>query len=139
MDKRVVFYTNEGFFDRETDKYIVARITEDERGYDRWSLHDTIEEAVDHAAKLNGDLGIATEDVLTVVASSMRLTHSDARYEYSVTFSIDGIYERDHHAAAKHVADMLGEDYAQRAVYSVVKAGDPEHFAVEVDLGAEQY
>ena len=134
--KRVVFYTNEGFFDVSTNQYVVARITENERGYDVYTKHATIEEARLAAETANQTHGLAVEDVLTVVASSMRITHSDARYEFNVTFTIDAVYAPDHETAAHQVADMLGDDYAQRAVYSVTQIGDP--WAVNVDLSGEE-
>jgi hypothetical protein len=71
--KRVVWYTNESFFDRETDMYVVAQVTEDEAGYDVYARYATVEAALEKAADLNALHGMSADVVLTVVASSMRL------------------------------------------------------------------
>lgn len=71
--KRVVYYTNEGFFDPVRKEYIVARVTEDEAGYDPYAAMPTIEGAKTLVAEMNGELGFDDETVLTVVSSSMRL------------------------------------------------------------------
>lgn len=72
-DKRVVFYTNESFFDRETGMYVVARVTEDEAGYEGVRRFTTVAEAQAFADQLNAEKGIDTDTILTVVVSSMRL------------------------------------------------------------------
>jgi hypothetical protein len=70
---RVVFYTNEGFFDPQEGLYALAQITQDEAGYAVYAWYDDLERAQDKAADLNALFGNSTDDVLTVVASSMRL------------------------------------------------------------------
>jgi hypothetical protein len=70
---RVVFYTNESFFDPEAGMYMVAMITQDEAGYNVYARYDDLERAQDKAADLNALFGNSSDDVLTVVASSMRL------------------------------------------------------------------
>ena len=72
-EKRVVWYTNESFFDPESGMYVVAQVTEDEAGYDVYARYATLEAALEKAADLNALHGMSADVVLTVVASSMRL------------------------------------------------------------------
>jgi hypothetical protein len=69
----VVFYTNEGFYEAESSSYLVARIIENEAGYDIWERYPTIEEARARCAVLNEKVGADQDNVLSVVASSMRM------------------------------------------------------------------
>lgn len=70
---RVVYYTNESFFEPDTRMYVVAQITENEAGYGVWSRHETLEAAQAVVGANNGLLEVSDDDVLTVVMSSMRM------------------------------------------------------------------
>lgn len=76
----VVYYTNEGFFDAETNTYVVAIIDGNEPGY--W-VHaagwPTIEAAKAEAARMNAARGITEDQVLTAVASSMARSNRGPR------------------------------------------------------------
>lgn len=73
MDNRFCFYANESFFDRDSQSYFVAKVTQDEAGYEvtSWSFREP-RQAQDKADKLNDNLGWTRDDVLDIVASSMR-------------------------------------------------------------------
>lgn len=70
--KRVAYYSNEGFYDRATATYQVARITENEAGYvalrPGFSL---LEEAQDRADELNAEINLSKSEVFEIVASSL--------------------------------------------------------------------
>lgn len=73
MTARQCFYTNESFFDRASQGYLVAVITEDEPGYRSMAVAKrTLAEAQTDADKLNAKFGISEQDVSDIVASSMR-------------------------------------------------------------------
>jgi hypothetical protein len=72
MTNRIVYYTNEGFYDAASDQCIVAQIVENEAGYGPWSYEPTLEQAKAVAAANNAALGVSDDDVLEVVVSSMR-------------------------------------------------------------------
>jgi hypothetical protein len=130
----VVWYTNEGFYEPATKQYVVARVTEDERGYDAWSRHDTIEEARQAADGANRTHGVVGDDILRVVASSMRLTHADRKEQYLVTYTTT-VWASSPQDAAREVANDLGEDYAQRASYIVNRVDAEDWESQIVDLG----
>jgi hypothetical protein len=133
----VVWYTNESFFERESGKYVVARIAEDSPGYEVWDRFATLADAQAAAATANQTHGLSEADVLAVVVSSMRAGRVEEPNEYIVTFEIDEITATSHEEAARKVADMLGGDYAQRATYTVRKNGDPDFRAQHIDLSGE--
>lgn len=72
--KRVAYYTNESFYNSDQRGFVVAKVTENEAGYEEtFGLHKTVEAAEYTANKLNQQNGLLREDVLDIVASSMRL------------------------------------------------------------------
>lgn len=71
-ERRVVFYTNESFYEADSGSYVVAKITEDEAGYEVWARVHTLEAAKLTAAAQNEAIGVDDDVLLTVVASSMR-------------------------------------------------------------------
>jgi hypothetical protein len=74
-DPRVVFYTNEGFFEPETSSYLVAKVTENQAGFDIWRRYPTLDLAQAEAVRMNLRFEVDPDAVLTVVASSMRLSN----------------------------------------------------------------
>ena len=71
--KRVVFYTNDSFAEdtKHGTIYNVARVTEDEPGYEVAGGYSTQEAATENARRMNVIKGNSEQDVLDVVASSM--------------------------------------------------------------------
>jgi hypothetical protein len=72
MGNRKCYYTNEGFFKRESQTFTVAEITEDETGYTPHGQSTTLGGAQVMVDELNAQLGLTRDDVLDIVASSMR-------------------------------------------------------------------
>lgn len=72
--RRTCFYTNESFFDRASQGYKVAVVTENVAGYRSLTSPTcrTLAEAQAEADALNAKFGISRDDVLDIVASSMR-------------------------------------------------------------------
>ena len=70
---RVVFYTDESFAEDSVTGtvYNVARITEDQPGYEVAGGYSTLEAASENARRMNVIKGNSEQDVLDVVASSM--------------------------------------------------------------------
>lgn len=70
---RIAYYANESFYDRTQQGYFVAKITEDAPGYEQtFGLHRASIDAERVANKLNEANGLTRDDVLDIVASSMR-------------------------------------------------------------------
>jgi hypothetical protein len=76
----IAYYTNESFFRFHDASYEVAEVTRGEPGYTTVALFPTPEEARAHADLLNEQAGVAGNEVLTIVASSMAVTH---RWQYA--------------------------------------------------------
>ncbi|AGM12369.1 hypothetical protein PEGLEG_141 [Mycobacterium phage PegLeg] len=73
MSSRICYYANESFYDHAKGDYVVAVVTEDEAGYNTLStVYGSAERAKAAADALNQDLGLSRDDVLDIVASSMR-------------------------------------------------------------------
>jgi hypothetical protein len=73
MANRVCYYTNESFYDRPQQGYFVAKVTENEAGYVQTEgLHKTSADATLVAERYNAALNLSRDDVLEIVASSMR-------------------------------------------------------------------
>lgn len=74
MSNRIAYYTNESFYDREMGMYFIAKVTENEAGYERSSLglFAGVDAARIEADRLNDNMGHTRDDVLDIVASSMR-------------------------------------------------------------------
>ncbi|QNJ56932.1 hypothetical protein SEA_REINDEER_141 [Mycobacterium phage Reindeer] len=73
MDKRTCYYANESYFNRAQQGYEIAKVVEDEAGWTPvFGLHRTLGEAEETVDQLNADLGLSRDDVLDIVASSMR-------------------------------------------------------------------
>lgn len=70
---RVCYQTNESYFSRADQGYYIAKITEDEAGYEPFGLCRVLGEAVEKVQELNDELGLTHDDVADIVASSMRL------------------------------------------------------------------
>lgn len=73
MGNRVAFHANESYY--ADLGYFIAKITEDEAGYRRTSfgIYTDVADAKAFAADLNAKMGHTPDDVLDIVASSMRL------------------------------------------------------------------
>lgn len=76
----IAYYTNESFYRNSDSSYEVAEVTRDEPGYTVVALHPTPEAARAHADRLNEKAGLSGNEVLTIVASSMAVTH---RWQYA--------------------------------------------------------
>lgn len=69
---RYCFHADESFTDAATGKFIIAKITEGEPGYEVASANwDTVEAAQAAARMDNAKLGLTEQDVLDIRASSM--------------------------------------------------------------------
>jgi hypothetical protein len=75
----VAYYTNESFYRQADSTYEVAEVVRDEPGYTVVATHPTPQDARAHADRLNEQAGVAGNEVLTIVASSMAVTH---RWQY---------------------------------------------------------
>lgn len=70
---RECFYANESFYNRATSEYFIAIVRENDWGYYPTDLgYDTADEAKSKVDEMNAGLGLSREDVLDIVASSMR-------------------------------------------------------------------
>lgn len=74
MAARVCYHTNESYFDRDSQQYTVARITENERGFEPAYSYRELGEAMRVADQQNAALGLSADDVSQIVISSMRLS-----------------------------------------------------------------
>ncbi|WP_195165898.1 hypothetical protein [Mycobacteroides abscessus] len=74
MAARTCYYTNESFFERDSQQYVVALITENEAGYEPTDTYRELGEAIRIADKQNAELGLSADDVSQIVTSSMRLS-----------------------------------------------------------------
>ncbi|SHW95349.1 Uncharacterised protein [Mycobacteroides abscessus subsp. abscessus] len=70
---RVCYHTDESYFDRATQQYTVARITENVPGYEPWTSARTLGEAVGIANRLNTELMLLDSEVNDIYVSSIRL------------------------------------------------------------------
>lgn len=134
MSTDVVFYTNESFLDVASRQYQVARIERDVAGYDVVALWHTAEQARAHVDKLNAQLGVNPDDVLTVVASSM--AKSNALREQKVD-TFDVVMPMRFTMLTSKIADLKARaievdgtdprsDYSIAEAFIVVLHNDPE-------------
>ena len=101
MDNRICYYANKSFFDRDSQSYFVAKITENKAGYTQtsWAYSEPTK-AQEEADRLNANLGWTRDDVLDIVASSMRASPMSKRPLIDVTISVfrdeatgEGVYD----------------------------------------------
>ncbi|MBB5167090.1 hypothetical protein [Mycobacterium sp. AZCC_0083] len=71
MGNRKCYYTNEGFFDRDSQAYIIAEVIENEAGYTPYGVSTQLGAAHVMVDELNDQLGLSRDEVLDIVASSM--------------------------------------------------------------------
>jgi hypothetical protein len=70
---RIAYYTNESYYDASKGGYVVAEVTENEAGYRTLSGgFSDVMAAKARADELNANVGISWDDVLDIVASSIR-------------------------------------------------------------------
>lgn len=71
---RVCYHTNESYFSRADQGYFIAKITEDEAGYEQLpGHHRQLSDAIGIADAFNKEQGVTRDDVADILASSMRL------------------------------------------------------------------
>jgi hypothetical protein len=68
---RICFYADESYQDRETGKFHVIRIEEDQPGYWIETSTPSLDQAKSIAARENTELRLTDEDVLNIRISSM--------------------------------------------------------------------
>lgn len=70
MSDRYCYHTSMDYFDHNSSEYRVVRITEHQHGYEQVDDARTLGEAWETANKLNTGLGLSSDDVAAIVASS---------------------------------------------------------------------
>ena len=68
---RYCLYTNDSFYDRTTDEYVLALIKENDAGYTIYSKHVDLGLLQQVADSYNTQRGHNRDDVMHIVASSM--------------------------------------------------------------------
>jgi hypothetical protein len=73
MATRVCYWAKESLYDRSQQGYFVAKVTENEAGYEQTSgLYESSAEAEREAERCNAVLKLSCDDVMDIIASSMR-------------------------------------------------------------------
>lgn len=73
MQKRIAYWATEAM--GTSNGYHVARVTESEAGYIRMGSFATVAEAKAYAARRNAQAGYSEDEVMDIVASSMRMKY----------------------------------------------------------------
>ncbi len=80
MSDQHCYHASMDYFDHNSGQYPVVRITERQHGYERVDDARTQGDAWEAAEKLNSGLGLSSDDVAAIVASS-RLPRLDSNQQ----------------------------------------------------------
>jgi len=146
MDNRICYYANESCFDRGSQSYFVAKVTENEAGYTQtsWAYKEP-RQAQEEAERLNANLGWTRDDVLDIVASSMRASPMSKRPLVDVTISVfrdeatgEGVYDVLIIDRYSKVGEQIGQKYDMSSLDEAIEFARDAVTAFMQDTAADE-